>query len=60
MQELNRISDEDKIEPRIVAQTFLEENNYFEDKEIIPLSEREDYIEISKDLQKRIQESETK
>lgn len=60
MQELNRISDEDKIEPRIVAQTFLEENNYFEDKKVIPLSEREDYIEISKDLQKRIQESETK
>lgn len=58
MQELNRISDEDKIEPRIVAENFLKENNYFEDKEIIPLSQREDYLEISKDLEQRIQESE--
>lgn len=33
MQELNFISDDYLIEPAIVAQRFLEENNYFEDKE---------------------------
>lgn len=58
MQELNRISDDDKIEPRVIVKKFLEENNYFEDVEIIPLSQREDYIEISKDLEERIQAKE--
>lgn len=43
MQKLNRESDEERVEPYLVAQHFLEENNYFEDKEIIPLSTREVY-----------------
>lgn len=30
MQKLNRLSDEDQIEPKNVAKQFLEENNYFE------------------------------
>lgn len=60
MQELNRISDEDKIEPRIIVREYLEKHNYYEDTVVIPLSEREDYIEIAKDLQARIKESETK
>lgn len=30
MQELNRLSDENQIEPKNVAKKFLEENNYFE------------------------------
>lgn len=31
MQRLNKMSDEDQIEPQNVARLFLEENNYFED-----------------------------
>jgi len=30
MQKLNSMSDEQQIEPQIVAKKFLEENNYFE------------------------------
>ncbi|MDO5725455.1 MAG: osmoprotectant ABC transporter substrate-binding protein [Tissierellia bacterium] len=50
MQKLNRLSDEMKIEPNIVARDFLKEHNYFEDKNPIPLSEREEYIDIIKDV----------
>ncbi|MFM9414304.1 osmoprotectant ABC transporter substrate-binding protein [Peptococcus simiae] len=32
MQKLNRRSDEDHVEPAIVAKEYLEENNYFEDR----------------------------
>lgn len=59
MQELNRVSDEDKIEPRVIVKEYLKEHNYFEDTQPIPLSERKDYIEISKDLKQRIKEKET-
>lgn len=31
MQELNKLSSEDRIEPHVLASDFLEENNYFED-----------------------------
>lgn len=31
MQELNRMGDEDLIEPQVIAKKFLEENNYFEE-----------------------------
>ncbi len=34
MQELNKLSSEDRIEPEIVAREFLKENNYFEDVSI--------------------------
>lgn len=34
MQELNRKSDEDLIEPQVIAQEFLKDHNYFEDKEV--------------------------
>ena len=40
MQKLNRRSDELLVEPNIVAKQFLEENNFFEDRKIIPLAER--------------------
>ncbi|MDO5718819.1 MAG: osmoprotectant ABC transporter substrate-binding protein [Tissierellia bacterium] len=50
MQKLNRTADEDKIEPTIVAKMFLEENNYFEDKEVVPLKDRELYKDIIKDI----------
>jgi glycine betaine/choline ABC-type transport system substrate-binding protein len=48
MQELNRSSDEDKVEPQIVAKRFLEKNNYFEDKKVVPLSERPLYQALKK------------
>lgn len=46
MQELNRLGDEEKIEPQIIAGKFLKENNYFEDKEVIPLRQRPIYKDI--------------
>lgn len=58
MQELNRISDEDKVEAVVIAREYLEEHNYFEDKEIIPLDDRDDYREIMQDLKMRIKENE--
>lgn len=58
MQELNRISDEDKVEAQIIAKDFLEKNDYFKDKVIEPLENREDYKEIMKDLNQRISEGE--
>lgn len=33
MQQMNRMSDEDHIEPKVIAKQFLEKNNYFEDKD---------------------------
>lgn len=43
MQELNRQSDQEKLEAPIIAKKFLEAHNYFKDKEVIPLTERELY-----------------
>lgn len=43
MAALNRQSDEDLLEPATVARLFLQENNYFEGKEIVPLAERVDW-----------------
>jgi osmoprotectant transport system substrate-binding protein len=40
MQAMNYEVDNDLVEAQTVAQTFLEENNYFEDKEVTPLKER--------------------
>lgn len=60
MQKLNRISDEDKVEARVIAKDFLEKNDYFEDKQVVLLDQRSDYIEIMEDLNKRISEGETK
>lgn len=56
MQELNRISDEDKVEAQIIARDFLEKNDYFKAKKIEPLDDRPNYKEIMKDLNKRISE----
>ena len=41
MQELNFQSDQYLLEPQVVAERFLEENNYFEDAEpfIEPVSQ---------------------
>jgi osmoprotectant transport system substrate-binding protein len=50
MQRLNRISDEEQIEPRIVAKDYLEENNYFEEVSVVPLAERELYRDIIRDI----------
>ena len=50
MQEMNRNSDEQQIEPRVIAKQFLEKNNYFESKKVIPLSERELYKNIVQDI----------
>lgn len=50
MQELNRLSDEDRIEPNVVAREFLEEHNYFEDVEPKDLSENPLYTNILKDV----------
>lgn len=41
MQELNYQVDNNLIEPQKAAYEFLEENNYFEDKDVTPLKERE-------------------
>lgn len=51
MQALNRRSDEEKIEPQVVAREFLEANNYFEGKTVVPLSERSDYESMMKEIQ---------
>ncbi|MFL8887080.1 osmoprotectant ABC transporter substrate-binding protein [Helcococcus kunzii] len=48
MQKLNRKSDQDKIEPRLVAEEFLKANNYFENKKVKKLEDRELYKEILK------------
>ena len=46
MQTMNRQHDEYRIEAAIIAKEFLEENNYFEDKEVITLSQRPQYQAI--------------
>lgn len=53
MQALNRKSDEDKIEPQVLAKQFLEENNYFSHKEVRKLKNNERYLEIMQDLENR-------
>lgn len=50
MQKLNRISDEEQVEPRVAAGQFIEENNYFEEKDTIPLAERELYKDVVRDI----------
>lgn len=50
MQRLNRLADDEKIEPNIVAKKFLEENQYFESKTAQPLRERPLYREIMSDV----------
>ena len=50
MQKMNRNSDEQQIEPRVIAKQFLEENNYFQAKKVIPLSERNLYKNIVQDI----------
>ena len=46
MQAMNRQHDEMRVEASVIAQKFLEINNYFEDIEPIPLREREGYNTI--------------
>lgn len=41
MQELNYEVDNNLVEPQTVAYQFLEDHNYFEDKNVTPLKERE-------------------
>ncbi len=50
MQELNRLSDEDHLEPYTVAKNFLEENQYFESKKVAPLASRDLYKDIIRDV----------
>lgn len=50
MQELNRQSDEERLEPIMVAKKFLEEQAYFEQKKTIPLIERELYKDLIRDV----------
>lgn len=49
MQRLNRISDENKIEPQIVVTQFLEEYHYFENVKNEPLSTRKQYKDLKGD-----------
>lgn len=51
MQKLNRKSDEDKIEPNIVAREFLEENNFFEDASIIKLKDAKGYEKVLENME---------
>lgn len=48
MQNLNRLSDEEKQEPYLSAQKFLEDHEYFEDVEVKPLITRDLYQNIMK------------
>lgn len=50
MQELNRQSDEDHLEAYTIAKNFLEANNYFEDKLVVPLAERSNYQDMMSDI----------
>lgn len=50
MQELNRQSDEDHLEAYTIAKNFLETNNYFEAKQVVPLSERDNYQSMINDI----------
>lgn len=40
IQAMNRQHDEYRVEAAIIAQEFLESNNYFEDKQVVPLHQR--------------------
>ena len=48
MQDLNRKSDEQLVEPNIVAEQFLRRNNFFESKKVISLKERGRPYEFNK------------
>lgn len=50
MQELNRQSDDEHLEPYTVAKNFLEENNYFESKNVVPLIDRTLYKALIQDI----------
>ncbi|MGO5053499.1 osmoprotectant ABC transporter substrate-binding protein [Lachnospiraceae bacterium LCP25S3_G4] len=50
MQYLNRISDEQKVEPSVIANQFLEEHNYFEGKDVLALTDRALYHDIVQDI----------
>lgn len=50
MQELNRLSDEEHLEPYTIAKNFLKENQYFKNKKVIPLVKREEYEDIVNDI----------
>lgn len=52
MQRLNRISDEDKIEPQIVVKEFLEEHEYFKDVVKTPIKERDEYKDLKRKEEK--------
>lgn len=60
MQKLNRISDEEQIEPRVVAKQFLKDNNYFEEKNVVPLARREIYKSIVRNILPLVEEQEDK
>lgn len=50
MQELNRLSDDEHLEPYTVAEQFLIEHNYFENKKVTHLDKRELYKDIISDV----------
>lgn len=50
MQELNRLSDEEQMEPYMTAKTFLEEHDYYESKDVSPLIKRNLYKDIIQDV----------
>lgn len=53
MQKLNDQCDGKKIEAKVVAKRFLEENNYFESKKIKPLKNRPIYREMFENSSKK-------
>lgn len=50
MQELNRRSDDDRLEPTMVAKEFLEQHDYFESKKVVPLSKRSLYKDLIRNV----------
>ncbi|WAW15872.1 osmoprotectant ABC transporter substrate-binding protein [Peptostreptococcus equinus] len=53
MQKLNAESDGKKIEPKVVAERFLKEKNYFEEKKIKPLKDRPMYKDMLNNKSKK-------
>lgn len=50
MQKLNRKADEQKVEPNVVVRDFLIENNYFKDKKVKGLKNRDIYEDVVSDI----------
>ena len=53
MQKLNAQCDGEKIEAKLVAKKFLQDNNYFEYKKVNPLKKRPIYKDMFEDSSKK-------